>query len=312
MKVAFAGAGQVGASAALEAVNRELCDEIVLIDIIEGMPQGKALDMSELTPIKGIDVEVKGSNKWEDIQGSDIVVLTAGFPRKPGMSRLDLLKANIDIVTPIAQQVKQQAPSSKLLVVTNPLDIMTYVASKVTDFPHSRVFGMAGVLDTARFRTFVSMELGVSSRDVHAMLMGGHGDSMVPLPRYSSVSGIPLSELMSPEQIDRIVKRTREGGGEIVQLLKTGSAYYGPGAAIADMLEAMIRDKKRVLPACAYLDGEYGYRDVCAGVPVLLGSAGIEKIIELKLTEEEKSLFGKSVKELESAIAEVRAAGLLH
>src|SRR5712692_3091274 len=268
VKIAFAGAGQVGASAALEAVNRELCNEIILIDIIEGLPQGKALDMYESTPIKGVDVTVKGSNKWKDIQGSDIVVVTAGFPRKPGMSRLDLLKSNIDIVKPITQQVKQQAPESKLLIVTNPLDIMTYVAAKVTGFPRNRVFGMAGVLDTARFRTFVAMELGVSVRDVQAILMGGHGDSMVPLPRYSSVSGIPLTELMTEEQIGRIVKRTREGGGEIVQLLKTGSAYYAPGAAIVDMLEAMVRDKKRVLPACAYLQGEYGYNDVCAGVPV--------------------------------------------
>ncbi len=311
MKVAFAGAGQVGASAALEAVNRELCNEIILIDIIEGLPQGKALDMYESTPMKGVDVEVKGSNKWEDIQGADIVVLTAGFPRKPGMSRLDLLKSNIDVVKPIAQQVKQQAPESKLLVVTNPLDTMTYVASKVTGFPRSRVFGMAGVLDTARFRTFVATELGVSIRDVHAMLMGGHGDSMVPLPRYSSVSGIPLTELLAKDQIDRIVKRTREGGGEIVQLLKTGSAYYAPGAAIVDMLEAMIRDKKRVLPACAFLEGEYGYNDVCAGVPVILGRGGMEKILELNLTDEEKNLFKKSVEELQSTINEIHSATLL-
>ncbi len=311
MKIAFAGAGQVGASAALEAVNRELCNEIILIDIVEGLPQGKALDIYESTPIKGVDVAVKGSNKWEDIQGSDIVVVTAGFPRKPGMSRLDLLKANIDIVKPITQQVKQQAPESKLLVVTNPLDIMTYVAAKVTGFPRNRVFGMAGVLDTARFRTFVAMELGVSVRDVQAMLMGGHGDSMVPLPRYSSVSGIPLTELMTEEQIGRIVKRTREGGGEIVQLLKTGSAYYAPGAAIVDMLEAMVRDKKRILPTCVYLQGEYGYNDVCAGVPALLGSNGIEKVLEVKLTEGEKALFKKSVEELQSAIIEIQSANLL-
>ncbi len=311
MKIAFAGAGQVGASAALEAVNRELCDEVILIDIIEGMPQGKALDMYESTPIKGVDVRVKGSNKWEDIQGSDIVVVTAGFPRKPGMSRLDLLKSNIDIVKPIAQQVKQQAPESKLLIVTNPLDIMTYVAAKVTGFPRNRVFGQAGVLDTARFRTFVGMELGVSMRDVQAMLMGGHGDSMVPLPRYSSVSGIPLTELMTKEEIDRIIKRTREGGAEIVQLLKTGSAYYAPGAAIVDMLEAMVRDKKRVLPACAFLEGEYGYKDVCAGVPVLLGRSGVEKILELKLSEEEKNLFKKSVEELQSTINEIHEAKIL-
>ncbi len=311
MKIAFAGAGQVGASAALEAVNRELCNEIILIDIIEGLPQGKALDIYESTPIKGVDVKVNGSNKWEDIQGSDIVVVTAGFPRKPGMSRLDLLKSNIDIVKPITQQVKQLAPESKVLIVTNPLDIMTYVATKVTGFPRNRVFGMAGVLDTARFRTFVAMELGVSVRDVQAMLMGGHGDSMVPLPRYSSVSGIPLTELMKEEQIERIVKRTREGGGEIVQLLKTGSAYYAPGAAIVDMLEAMVRDKKRVLPACVYLKGEYGYNDVCAGVPALLGRDGIEKVVELKLTEEEKGLFKKSVEELQSAITEIQSANLL-
>ncbi len=311
MKIAFAGAGQVGASAALEAVNRELCNEIILIDIIEGLPQGKALDMYESTPIRGVDVKVKGSNKWEDIQGSDIVVVTAGFPRKPGMSRLDLLKSNIDVVKPITQQVKRQAPESKLLVVTNPLDIMTYVAAKVTGFPRNRVFGMAGVLDTARFRTFVAMELGVSVRDVHTMLMGGHGDSMVPLPRYSSVSGIPLTEVMSKEQIDRIVKRTREGGGEIVQFLKTGSAYYGPGAAIVDMLEAIVKDKKRILPACVFLQGEYGFNDVCAGVPALLGRDGVEKVLELKLTEEEKGLFKKSVEELQSAITEIRTANLL-
>lgn len=311
MKIAFAGAGQVGASAALEAVNRELCDDVVLIDIIEGMPQGKALDMYESTPIKGVDVKVRGSNKWEDIEGSDIIVITAGFPRKPGMSRLDLLKSNIDIVKPISQQIKEHTSDSKVLVVTNPLDIMTYAAVKVTGFPRSRVFGMAGVLDTARFRTFVATELGVSVRDVHAMLMGGHGDSMVPLPRYSSVSGIPLPELMPKEQIDRIVKRTREGGGEIVQLLKTGSAYYAPGAAIVDMVEAMIRGKKRVIPACAYLEGEYGYKDVCAGVPVVLGKDGVEKILQLKLTEEEKDLLKKSVEELQTAIAEIRSGNLL-
>lgn len=311
MKISIIGAGQVGAAATLDILEKHLADELVVTDVIEGMPQGKALDMFESTPVKALDVKVKGTNNLADIAGSQIVVITAGFPRKPGMTRMDLFKMNLDIIKPMTENIVKYAPDSNVLVVTNPLDIMTYAALKLSRFPPHRVFGMAGVLDTSRFRSFVAMELGVSVEDVSTMVLGGHGDAMVPLTRLANVSGIPLTELMTKEQLDRIVKRTREAGTEIVQLLKTGSAYYAPGAAVTQMVEAMVKDRRRVLPACAYLQGQYGYTDVCAGVPVILGKNGVQKILEVRLTEDEKAQFQKSVDELVNTIKEMRANNLL-
>ncbi|MEW5760455.1 MAG: malate dehydrogenase [Candidatus Thermoplasmatota archaeon] len=306
MKISVIGAGQVGSTTALQLVEKGIGNELVLLDIVDGMPQGKGLDMREATPIFGKDVKIYGTSNYEDIKGSDIAILTAGFPRKPGMSRMDLLKANIDIVKPASENIVKYAPNAKLLVVTNPLDIMTYVARAITNFEPNRVFGMAGILDTSRFRAFISMELGISVEDISAMVLGGHGDEMVPLPRFSTISGIPISEFLPKEKIDKIIERTRKAGGEIVSLLKTGSAYYAPGAAVVQMVEAIVNDKKRILPASAYLKGEYGFNDVYAGVPVMLGKNGVEKVIELNLNNEEKEMFKKSVSELTKTIKELK------
>lgn len=311
MKIAIVGAGQVGAATAVQVVEKSLAEEVMLVDVVEGMPQGKALDLYESTPVVGRDVKVTGSNKFEDIKGAGIVVVTAGFPRKPGMSRMDLLKANIDIIKPVAQAIKTSAPDSKVIIVTNPLDIMTYVAHVILGFPHHRVVGMAGILDTARFRTFLSMETGFSVGDIQAMVLGGHGDAMVPLPRFATVGGIPLSNFIAEERLKQIIQRTRDGGAEIVKLLKTGSAYYAPGAAVAQMIEAMVRDRKRVLPCCAYLEGQYGYKDVCVGVPVVLGKNGVEKVVQLDLNAEEKAGLEKSTKELVETIAELKKNAML-
>lgn len=292
-KISIIGAGNVGATAALMIAQKELGD-VVMLDIIPDMPQGKALDMAEASPIEGFDAHVKGTNDYEDIADSDVVVITSGRPRKPGMSREELLTQNAQIVGSVAEQVAKYSPNAILIMVTNPLDIMTYHAWKVTGFPHHRVMGQAGVLDTARFRYFIASELNVSVEDVSSMVLGGHGDTMVPLPRYTSVAGIPLEELMDRETIDRLVERTRRGGGEIVGLLKTASAFYAPGAAVAQMVEAIIRDKKRIIPCSAYLSGEYGLEDIFIGVPVKLGSLGVEKIIELRLTDEELARLRRS------------------
>ena len=304
-KISIIGAGFVGATAAHWAAEKELGD-VVLVDIIEGLPQGKALDLFEASPIEGFDARVIGASGFEETRNSDVVIITSGVPRKPGMSREDLLDINKKIIGSVAAQVAERSPNAILIIVTNPLDTMTYLALKRSGFPKERVMGMAGILDTARFRAFIAMELGVSVEDIQALLLGGHGDEMVPLPRYTSVSGIPLAQLLSKEVIDRLVDRTRKGGGEIVNLLKTGSAFYAPSAGAIQMAEAILKDKKRILPCCAYLEGEYGLKDICFGVPVKLGVKGIESIIELALTEDEKKLVAKSADGVRKSIAELK------
>ncbi len=293
-KIALIGGGQIGGTLALLAAQRELGD-VVLFDVVAGMPQGKALDIMESRPVDGYDVELVGTNDYKDIRGADVVIVTAGFPRKPGMSRDDLLKMNIDIMKTVATNVKEHASKAFVIVISNPLDAMVFAMKQITGFPRERVVGMAGVLDSARFRCFVAMELGVSVEDVTAFVLGGHGDEMVPLPRYCTVAGIPLPDLMSQEQIDRIVKRTRFAGGEIVELLKTGSAFYSPAASAIAMAESYLKDKKRVLACAAYLDGEYGVDGLYVGVPVVIGRGGVERIIEIELAPDERKLFDVSV-----------------
>jgi malate dehydrogenase len=293
-KVTVIGAGNVGASVAQYTVERELAD-VVLVDIVEGLPQGKALDLLEAGPIHRYDSRLSGSNQYDPTAGSDIVVITAGLARKPGMTRDDLLFKNAEIVGAVVDQVAPRSPKAILIVVSNPLDAMTYLAWKRSGFPKERVVGMAGILDSARFRTFIAMELDVSVENVSAFVLGGHGDTMVPLPRYSTVAGIPITELLSKERIDAIVQRTRDGGAEIVNLLKTGGAFYAPGAAVTEMIEAILKDKKKILPCCAHLNGEYGVKGLFVGVPVKLGRGGIEKIIEISLTPEEQTALSKSV-----------------
>jgi len=299
-KVTVVGAGNVGANCALRIANKELAD-VVLVDVVEGVPQGKGLDLLESGPVEGYDVMVTGSNNYEPTANSDIVVITAGFPRKPGMSRDDLLLANYEIVKTATEQSVKYSPNSILILVTNPLDAMCWVAQQVSKFSRNRVIGMAGVLDTARYRTFLAMELGVSVENISALVLGGHGDTMVPLPRLTTVGGIPLPEILEQAKIDAIVQRTRDGGAEIVRYLKTGSAYYAPSAATIEMVESILKDKKKVLPCAALLDGEFGLSGIFVGVPVKLGSNGVEKIYELKLNAEERAQLDKSaasVKEL--------------
>ena len=292
-KVTVVGAGNVGANCALRIAGKELAD-VVLVDVVEGVPQGKALDLLQSGPVEGYDVTVTGSNGYEETANSDVVVITAGFPRKPGMSRDDLLMANYEIVKSATEQVVKYSPNSILVLVTNPLDAMCQTAYWVSKFSKNRVIGMAGVLDTARFRTFLAAELGVSVENVQALVLGGHGDTMVPLVRLSSVSGIPLTELMDQATLDKIVDRTRNGGAEIVKYLKTGSAYYAPSAAAVEMVESILKDKKKVLPCAAYLEGEYGINGLFVGVPVKLGARGLEKIYEVKLTADEQAALNKS------------------
>ncbi|MCS7264876.1 MAG: malate dehydrogenase [Armatimonadetes bacterium] len=306
-KIAIVGAGMVGSSAALKMAQKELGD-IVLVDIVEFVAEGKALDMAESSPLDGFDVALIGkTNDYSVIKDSDVVVITAGVPRKPGMTRMDLLMTNAGILETIANHVRELAPNSVVIVVTNPLDVMTYVAWKVTGFPRERVIGQAGVLDSIRMRYFVALELGVSVKDVQAMVLGSHGDQMVPLPRYTTVSGVPITELLPPDVIERINDRTRKAGTEIVNLLKTGSAYYAPGAAVAEMVEAIVRDKKRLMPCSVLLKGEYGLSDVFIGVPIILGKSGVEKIVELKLTEEELKALHQSAEEVRKGIADYEA-----
>ncbi len=293
-KVTVVGAGNVGASVAQYTVEKELAD-VVLVDVIEGIPQGKALDLLEAGPIHRYDSRLVGSNGYDETAGSDIVVVTAGFPRNPGMTRDDLLFKNAEVVQAVTQEVAKRSPKAILIMVTNPLDAMVQLAWKVSGFPPQHVMGMAGILDSARFRAFIAMELGVSVENVTAFVLGGHGDSMVPLPRYSTVAGIPLPELLPKERVEAIVKRTRDGGAEIVGLLKTGSAFYAPAAAVVEMVEAILKDKKKILPCAAYLNGEYGVKGLYVGVPVKLGRAGAEQVIEIKLTPEEDAAFKKSV-----------------
>lgn len=304
-KISIIGAGFVGATAAHWAADKELGD-VVIVDIIEGLPQGKALDLFEASPIEGFDAKVIGTNSFEETRDSDVVIITSGVPRKPGMSREDLLETNKKIIESVVAQVVGKSPQAILIMVTNPLDTMTYLAFKKSKFPRERVMGMAGILDTARFKAFIAMELSVSVEDIQSLLLGGHGDEMVPLPRYTTVSGIPLTQLLPKGTIDRLVDRTRKGGGEIVNFLKTGSAFYAPSAAAIQMTEAILKDKKRILPCCVYLNGEYGLKDICFGVPVKLGAKGAESIIEIQLTEEEKALVSKSAESVKKSIAELK------
>ena len=306
-KVTVVGAGNVGATCAHWIVSKELAD-VVLVDIVEGMPQGKALDLMEATPVEDSDCRVIGSNGYDETAGSDVVVVTSGIPRKPGMSRDDLLATNKKIVGSVCAELKKSSPNACVIIVSNPLDAMCHVAYDALGFPRERVMGMAGVLDTARWKTFVAMELGVSVEDVHGMVLGGHGDTMVPLPNHTSIGGIPLSELASAERIKAMIDRTAKGGIEIVNLLKTGSAYYAPASGTVAMVESILKDKKRVLPCAALLAGQYGYQDLFIGVPCVLGAGGVEKVIEMKLGDNEKKALDNSanaVRELVAALKKV-------
>lgn len=304
MKITVIGAGNVGATTAQLLANKELANEIYLVDILEGIPQGKALDMYESMPIMESDSKIFGVNSYEATKDSDIVIQTAGMARKPGMSRDDLLVANAKIVSSCIKQAFEYSPNAYYIIVSNPLDVMTYMSMKITGLPRSRMFGMAGILDTARYRSFISMELGVSMQDIQGIILGGHGDTMVPLPRFTTVAGIPVTDLVPPDRLEAIVKRTAGGGGEIVSYLKTGSAYYAPAAAVVQMVESIVNDQKRILPCSVMLEGEYGYKDVVVGVPVILGKNGCEKVIELKLNEEEKALLHTSVEHVRKVIEE--------
>jgi malate dehydrogenase len=304
-KVTVVGAGNVGASVAQYTAEKELADA-VLVDVIEGVPQGKALDLLEAGPIHRYDCRLVGSNGYDETASSDIVVVTAGFPRKPGMTRDDLLFKNAEVIREVTTQVATRSPNSILIMVTNPLDAMVQLAWKVSGFPTQRVMGMAGILDSARFRTFIALELGVSVENVTAFVLGGHGDAMVPLPRYSTVAGIPITELLPKERIDGIVQRTRDGGAEIVNLLKVGGAYYAPGAAVVEMIEAILKDKKKILPCAAYLDGQYGVKGLYVGIPVKLGRGGVEQVIEIKLTPEEQTAFKKSVSAVRELVEKLK------
>ncbi|MFB4162998.1 malate dehydrogenase [Alteribacillus sp. JSM 102045] len=302
-KISVIGAGFTGATTALMTAQKELGD-VVLVDIpdMEDPTKGKALDMLEATPVEGADVNVTGTSNYEDTAGSDVVVITAGIARKPGMSRDDLVNTNAKIMKSVTKEIVKHSPDCYIIVLTNPADAMTYTVYKESGLPKNRVIGQSGVLDTARFRTFVAQELGLSVEDIQGFVLGGHGDDMVPLIRYSNAGGVPLTKLISQDRIDSIVERTRKGGGEIVGLLGNGSAYYAPAASLTQMVEAILKDKKRVLPTIAYLEGEYGYEDLYVGVPTVLGGDGIEKVIELDLTDEEKSQFAKSVESVRSVM----------
>ncbi|MFP4194492.1 MAG: malate dehydrogenase [Desulfobacterales bacterium] len=300
-KVTVVGAGNVGATAAQRLAEKRLCD-VVLVDIAEGLPQGKALDLAEAGPIEKHDANLTGTNGYEETADSDIVIITAGIPRKPGMSRDDLLKTNSDIIRNVVGNVAEKSPDSILIIVSNPLDAMCHVAYDASGFDRKRVMGMAGVLDSARFRTFIARELNVSVENTHAFVLGGHGDTMVPLPRFSTVAGIPITELLSKDRIDSLVDRTRNGGAEIVSLLKTGSAFYAPASAAVEMAEAILMDRKKILPCAANLEGEYGINGLFIGVPVKLGKEGIEEIIEITLTDEESAALGKSADAVRSLV----------
>ena len=309
-KIACVGAGNVGAACAQYCLDMELGD-VVLTDVVEGVPQGKALDLAEAGPVRGYSCTAIGTNDYKDIAGADVCVVTAGLPRKPGMTRLDLLEKNGRIINDVCENIKKHAPDSVVIIVTNPLDVMAYLAYKKLGFPAKRVIGMAGILDSSRMRAFVAMELGCSMKNVDTMVLGSHGDDMVPLPEYTTVSGIPIARLMPKERVDAIVERTRKGGGEIVALLKTGSAYYAPGASAARMVESIVRDEKQVLPCAAYLDGLYGLKDVYAGVPCKLGKDGVESIVELELTADQKTALHKSSGEVRSGIDGLKQLGIL-
>jgi len=305
-KVTIVGAGFVGSTAAHWIATKELAD-VVLLDIVEGVPQGKALDLAEAGPIEGFDLRIIGSNDYADTANSDVIVVTSGAPRKQGMTREDLIKINANITRECISKAAPLSPNAVIIIVNNPLDTMAYLAKQVSGFPKNRVIGQAGALDSARYRTFLAMEAGVSVEDVQAVLMGGHGDEMVPLPRFTTIAGIPVSEFMPEDRLNAIIDRARKGGGEIVNLLKTGSAYYAPSAATVQMVEAVLRDKKRVLPCACYLEGQYGLHDIYFGVPCVLGANGVERIIELPLNEEEMAQVKKSAEVVSSSIAALKA-----
>jgi len=305
-KITVVGAGHVGATTAQRLAEKELARRVILVDVVEGIPQGKGLDQWESAPIEGFDTRVIGTNTYDETADSEIVVVTAGIARKPGMSRDDLLNTNAGIVKQVSESIRDSSPNAIIIMVSNPLDVMSYVAKQVTGFPRQRVLGMAGVLDTARYRAFIAEALDVSVRDIQAMVLGGHGDTMVPLISYTSVSGIPVTQLMSAEKLQAIVDRTRNGGAEIVKYLKTGSAYYAPSSAAVQMCEAIVHDQKRILPCAAWLEGEYGMKGLFLGVPCKLGRAGLEKIIEVELTQAEREALARSADAVREPMAAVR------
>lgn len=302
MKVTVIGGGNVGATCAFILSDKNICKEIVLLDIVEGIPQGKALDMREATPVGGSSSSVIGTNDYADTANSDIIVMTAGKPRTPGMSRDDLLATNVEIMRSAIGEAAKASPNAIIIVVSNPLDAMCYAAMKISGFPSHRVFGMAGILDTARYRTFISMELGVSVKDIAAVVLGGHGDTMVPIPRLTTVGGVPLTSLISKDRVDAIVQRTANGGAEIVKYLKTGSAYYAPAYAAVEMVESIILDQKRVLPCAVWLKGEFGEKDIYMGVPTIIGRKGVEKVLEIPLADDERKLFDNSAEAVRGII----------
>jgi malate dehydrogenase len=304
-KIALIGAGQIGGNLALLAAQKELGD-VVLFDVIDGVPQGKALDLMQSRAVDGYDARIVGTNKYDEVAGADVVIVTAGVPRKPGMSREDLLGVNVKIMRDVAGNVKEKCPNAFVIVISNPLDAMVYAMKQITGFPKERVVGMAGVLDTSRLKLFVAEELNVSIEDVHAIVLGGHGDDMVPLTRFCSVAGIPLEKLIPKARLDAIMERTRKGGGEIVALLKTGSAFYAPATSAIAMAEAYLKDKKRVLPCAALLEGEYGVRGYYMGVPCLIGARGVEKVFEIELTADEKAMFDRSFQSVKKTVDEIK------
>lgn len=309
-KISVIGAGNVGATTALMLAGLEHGD-IVLVDIIEDMPQGKALDLMEMSPVLDYDSVITGTNNYDDTEGSDVVVITSGIPRKPGMSRDDLISTNTSIVKQVTEQVAAKSPNAILILVTNPLDAMVYVAHKVSGFPKHRVMGMAGALDSARFVSFIAMELGVSVENINAFVLGGHGDDMVPLERFTTVAGVPITELMPPDRVEALIQRTRGGGGEIVKLLKTGSAFYAPAASAVEMVEAIIKDKKKIIPSCVLAEGEYGIENTFVGLPVKLGKTGIEEILEIKLTDEESKALHVSASHVKELCEHIEGMGIL-
>lgn len=306
MKITIVGAGNVGATAAQIIVDKALANEVVLLDVVEGVPQGKALDINQSAAIQYSDTKVHGTNSYEPTANSDIVVITAGVPRKPGMSRDDLLSINADIVRNATSEAVKYSPNAIILVVSNPLDVMTYVSFVNSHFPRNRVIGMSGVLDTARLKTFICMELNVSIENINAMVLGGHGDSMVPLIRYSTVGGIPISDLLPKDRVDALIERTRNGGAEIVKYLKTGSAYYAPAASVVQMIDAIVNNRHRIMSCCVYLQGEYGFRDICLGVPIKIGEHGMEELLTINLTDEEKKAFDKSAEDVREQIKKLK------
>jgi malate dehydrogenase len=305
-KITVIGAGHVGATQTHRLAEMEVARELVLLDILDGIPQGKALDLYESAPVMGFDTHVFGTNSYDDTKGSDLVVITAGIPRKPGMSRDDLLATNAGIVRDVSSEIKKSSPDAIVIVVSNPLDVMTYVAFDTTGFPSNRVFGMAGVLDTARFRTFIAERLKVSVEDIQALVLGGHGDTMVPLTSYTTIAGIPLTQFLGADEIEALIDRTRKGGAEIVGYLKEGSAYYAPSAAVAQMVDAIDKDKKRILPCAAWMEGQYGISDTYLGVPCKLGSGGVEEIVEVELTADERAALETSAEHVRGTIAKMK------